>query len=67
MPNASPSDYLWDNITNKFERVIPKKYYNLDLDTRKLNTASKIEKMDKIINKQEHIEKIKMRPLQPTL
>jgi len=41
--NQAPMDFMWDKITTKFEKVIPRKYYNIEksemMDEEQLNDS----------------------------
>lgn len=59
--NESPADYLWSEISNKFEKVIPKKYYDFDKSVKSL--AEKAEKTRKVNEESQEENKISLFPL----
>lgn len=63
--NQSPADYLWSEISDKFEKVIPKKYYDFDKSVKSL--AEKAERTRIINEESEESNKIALFPLKRSL
>lgn len=63
--NDVPLDYLWKNITSKFEKVIPQKYYKFDSSVESL--ADRAEQIDRNIREFENQNQMKYFHLQPTV